>query len=651
VKHFGLDWGAFLQGLEGWGRLSPVARKVFLDRLAPNLAVKATTLGGSAHALTSSGLLAAVGDGSRFRIAEPYLPLLRGLRALERVSLFDDVSLARLEKYLAVHFSVAECAALTAQWLPYGDRRQTAERVSQPEWLEEFRQASDLKLWESRRSGAFEFRSFAQAGVAAALRAVIDRLLARSGAWTLADLVRSLPELPRPVLGQALYVGIRYLLLFPALRPADLEPVVGLWPSVVQRPAEPVAPTPEPVEPEETCSAGFALEDMITVLAACMVEPPRLRSNDLALFARARETLIGLLSPLPEWVEEVFTASPVQRIERAARILRLLDFVEVGNDEAGRPQLAATRRGREWIERPAKERVKGLLDPLKTPVRRHPEGAGLNFLPYDWPTIPSREFDEPAAIVTAFQDLPVGVFFDLVEFLRHRSTAANPLLALARSGKRYHWLPGVVGQIEQLWTRRLLGFFGDRLTLFGGVRLGRSGTRISFALTDVGQYLLDQVSDFTYAEELAAEVVVQPNFDVVFLTPSIPTEAALGRFAERLGTGVGTLFRITRRSVLTAAATGLTAEQAFATLRQAAAKGIPDNVAREIAGWFGQCRRITLRPAVLLHCPDVETARRVLATGGKSVMPLSDTVVELHEPQGKTALLRKLREVGVFASE
>jgi len=418
-----------------------------------------------------------------------------------------------------------------------------------------------------------------------------------------------------------------------------------------RHPAEPASPAPRPVEPEATCSAGFALDDMLIVLAACMVEPPRLRSNDLALFARARETLVALLAPLPEWVEEVFTASPVQRIERAVHTLRLLSFVEVGNDEAGRPQLAATRWGREWIERPAKERVKRLLDSLKSPSRRRAEGGGLNFLPYDWPTIPSHEFDEPTAIVTAFQDLPPGIFFDLVEFLRHRSTAANPLLALARSGKRYYWLPGVVEQIERLWTRRLLGFFGDRLVLLGGVRLGKSGGGISFALTDVGQYLLDQVNDFTFAEELAAEVVVQPNFDVVFLTPSIPTEAALGRFAERLGTGVGTLFRITRRSILTAAATGLTAEQALATLRQAAPKGVPDNVAREIASWFGQCRRVTLRPAVLVRCPDVETARRVLAAGGKSVTLLTDTVVELHDPQAKPALLRKLREVGVFASE
>ncbi len=144
---------------------------------------------------------------------------------------------------------------------------------------------------------------------------------------------------------------------------------------------------------------------------------------------------------------------------------------------------------------------------------------------------------------------------------------------------------------------------------------------------------------------------MQPNFEVVFLTPSVTAEAAFARFAERRGTGLGTLFRITRRSVLAAAASGLTAERAIATLRQMASKRVPDNVLREVAGWFSQTRRITLRPAVLLHCPDRETAGRVLAAGGKDVTPLTETVVELQEPGMKTTLLRKLREMGVFASE
>ncbi len=653
MKHFGLDWGAFLTGLAPWERLSPAARAVFLDRFAPNLAVKRNALGGTVPALTGSGLAIPAGgaQGDRLKLAEPYLPFLKGLRALGRLPLFEDPSEARLEKYLALHFSRAECAALTSQWLPYGTPRQVAERVSAPDWLEDFRRAPNPLVWESQRAGAFENRFFAEDGVAAALRAVIDGFLDVGGPCTLADLVRDLPDLPRPVLGEALYAGIRYLLLFPSLRPADLTPVVGLWPPLVRRLAQPGALSPAPIEPEETCPPGFALGDLVAILAACTVEAPRLRSSDMTIFARARDTLTALLTPLPEWVEEAFAASRFQRVEQAAWVLSQLGFLEVVRDEERRPHLTATGAGRKWLALPGKARLKSLLDDIKKPSSRPNRGSRFNFLPEDWSLPSTPDFDEAAATVAAFTELPLSTFFGLEAFLSHRSRARNPLAELSRSGRRYYWLPSHPEQLERIWTRRLLTFLHERLLLVGGVQLGRSGGAPCFALTEVGLYLLGAVTDFAYAEDLAADLVVQPNFEVVFLSPSILAEAALSRFAERLGTGVGTLFRITRRSVLAAAATGLTADEALATLRQAASKGVPDNVAREIAGWFGQTRRITVRPAVLVHCPDVEAARRVLAAGGKSVAPLTETVVELMEPKGKAALLRKLREVGVFVGE
>jgi hypothetical protein len=651
VKHFGLDWGAFLGGLERWERLSPADRGVFLEYFVPNQPVKRTAIGAAAPALARSGLVVAVGDGRRVQAAKPFLPLLRGLRAMARLQPFEQPIQAMLEAYIELHFSMEECGRLLGDGPRYVTRQLAADRVSSVEWLESFRQARDPIAWEKKHSGGAGLLCFAEPPVAPALRAVIDRLLTAGSPCQLGDLARALPKLPRAVLGKALYAGLRYLLLFPALRPADLEPIVGLWPPLVRRLQQTAVPHPAPVEPEETSAAGFVIEDMVAILAACTAEPPRLRSNDMTIFARARDTLAALLSPLPDWLQETFAASLPERVEHAAWTLSRLGFLEVTRDEERRPHLAATGPGRSWLELPAKARLQLLLENIKKPGRRPIRGTGLDFIPDEWSLQPTSDFDEAGATVTAFKDLRPGVFFDVVDFLSHRSRARNPLVELSRSGKRYYWLPGNPDQLEGIWARRLLSFLHERLLLVGGIQLGRVGEKSCFALTDIGLYLLGLADDFEVAADRPAEVVVQPNFDVVFLSPSITTEAAIARFAERRGTGVGTLFRITKRAVLGAAATGLTAEQALATLRQAAAKGVPDNVAREITGWFGQTRRITVRPAVLVHCPDVEAARRVLAAGGKSVTPLTDTVVELMEPKGKAALLRKLREVGVFLGE
>jgi hypothetical protein len=95
----------------------------------------------------------------------------------------------------------------------------------------------------------------------------------------------------------------------------------------------------------------------------------------------------------------------------------------------------------------------------------------------------------------------------------------------------------------------------------------------------------------------------------------------------------------------------MTAEQVLEALRNASDKPIPANVQREVTGWFDQCRRIALRTTTLITCPDSETAFRVVAAAGQHAALLTETVVELTDTQGKAALLRKLREVGVFLDE
>jgi hypothetical protein len=59
-------------------------------------------------------------------------------------------------------------------------------------------------------------------------------------------------------------------------------------------------------------------------------------------------------------------------------------------------------------------------------------------------------------------------------------------------------------------------------------------------------------------------------------------------------------------------------------------------------------REVTARHAMLIHCPDEETATRVLNAAGKKVTPLSATTLELHDAKPSPALLRKLREAGIF---
>jgi hypothetical protein len=116
--------------------------------------------------------------------------------------------------------------------------------------------------------------------------------------------------------------------------------------------------------------------------------------------------------------------------------------------------------------------------------------------------------------------------------------------------------------------------------------------RPGFRMRDGGRVLLglprDGLPDRDEEEAGAAsELVVQPNFEIVFLSPSAAAEAVLGRFCERVGREVGVLFRLTRQSLLRAAAAGLETEQVLATLTQGSRNPLPPNVEHEIRGWMG----------------------------------------------------------------
>lgn len=205
------------------------------------------------------------------------------------------------------------------------------------------------------------------------------------------------------------------------------------------------------------------------------------------------------------------------------------------------------------------------------------------------------------------------------------------------------------GELEDQWERLIERFLAQRLLVLDGVEIGITPERhLCFAMTAVGRCLLGYEEDFEYAAEPEARVVVQPNFEVVFLAANAEAEAALGRFAERVGRDVGTLFRITKQSVLRAAATGLDAAGLLEGLRCHATGSLPANVETEIRGWMDQCRTVRLESALLLRLPDAETTARAVSAAGKLVRLVSDTVLEVVEPRRRVALERRLAEEGIF---
>jgi hypothetical protein len=668
MKHFGTGWEAVLAALPVWERFSPPERRAILRHLKPSAGASTGELGEAAAAVRASGMVDASSTGKRLTPRPEYRPLVVTLRAMERVRVWEVPTPGVLVDYLQEHFTSDEASQLLHGRFHggYADRHELASRVSAEEWVEGFLAADTHEKavdWERERLLPFEASRFQSMAVWETARRMVRELVGLPGPLPLRELPARFAEVDRATLASALEAALRCLLLFVGVRDPELEPAVGPWPEVAARLGAGAPEPPAPVEAVETFEAAWTMEDMTTVLVAASAAPIRLRAGDGAVFARASEAIQARLVPLPEWVAELVDLDPADRVENAVAELaeRKLVFRMGGGRGTGEFRLEATPQGVKWLALSGRERLASLLDPLRASTDRNPRYAygalrGVQFFPVGL-TSPIRDkgLDLRAGINRAFLPLPAG-FVPVAPFLEHARRAANPFLDAVRAGKEpfdIHWGGRTARRRdwEQIWGGVLGAFLVLRLAALGGARLGRTAEGVAcFALTEVGRYLLGAAEGFEYGHAGEGEVVVQPNFEVVFLAPAPRVEAQLARFAERVGSGVGVLFRLTRASIHAAAEAGMGEAQVVEALTAAAPRGIPANVARQLRDWFSGVRLVKMRPALLLECPDAETAARVRGAAGKQVVRITDTVLELpgSDARDRTALLKKLRAAGVF---
>jgi hypothetical protein len=669
MKLFDLDWGAFLRVLPAWERLDVASRRRLLDTLKPSGAVAAQALGEQLDALLSSGLVETT--GTRAAVAAEMRPFVVALRAMDRHrELLADPVLPKLVRYLEEHFTNVETEALQQGIRGYGygwvDRHQVARQVASVDWLEQFLELgkkAEIKQWEDAHRGRTRPPLLGAGTVFETTQRLVRTLLPHRHGLRFAELSAALGGIPDTGLGSALHAALHYLLAVSVLDPETLEPRLGVWPPAARRLLREPAPPPQPVEPAESFHAASLMEDMTSVLVAAAGEPLRLRGNDYEIFARQQQAIAERLLVLPGWLQEALGIDTEQRISWAASLLRVLKMARVAGTAGTDLRLEATRKGGQWLALSDRDRLATLLDALRASKARNPSGwysadEPFPFFPGHVPIrLPDKVFDLRVSLADALLSEQSARFVRLENFLEYHSQERNPFLAPAvRAQLRGTYRTDVLHRMkredwEDLWATQLRGFLGSRLIVLGGARVGRT-TRgeICFAITEIGWYLFDGADDFDYGHDAQAEVVVQPNFEIVFLAPAPKVEAQLARFAERKGAGPGMIFQLTRASVLAAAEAGLTAEQVLETLRQASAHDLPGNIERQVRDWVATVRRVTVHSTVLIRCPDKETAARVRAAGGANLRPLTDTVLEMVDGTSKArqALLRKLRKDGVF---
>ncbi len=736
MKQYDIDWQDFLKRLPVWDQLTLKTRRI-LSELKSNQDVQIKVFGDDLPRLVKAEFLSPSAGRQRVRLNKKAGGFGRGIRAMGRYNILEDPSKPALREYILEVLTRNEQDALAPHSSYYYESSTDLVRSCRSvDWLLDFVAIGGIKeakKWEtSRRAPSYAYGKTSLTGPLLgsapqmkAAQLMVRELMTLTEPVPIGNLAKRLKIRDPALLATAIAVGIRYLLLFPAMRLEDMTPVLTVWPAISERLNRPPAKRPKSVATDKTFGCALLMEDMTTVLVGAAGEAPRIRQSDYGLFAKARTLFESKLMSVPKWCLEVHECTLSKRLDAAVDHLKTLGFLlatgTVGRDYRLEPMPAGTA----WLGMSAKERLKFILDEIKRNMpgtskqdkasdgaasgvardkvvstmeralriaidsndgydddydddddgefyfddydgsssRSCGEQGGLTLLARtpDWVDCVDLDADLLPGAIAAFASLARQRFVPLARFLEYQMRHANPLAQPRADGRpirlRIDWSlrEPSAEEAEECWIALLVDLLYSRLLPLGCVEVGiqkKSNIRC-IALTDVGRYLLGSAKDFEYGTKQDAEghIFVQPNFDVVFLAPSPLNEAALARFAERTGSGTGTLFKITRKSIFAAAGSGMTAKATLETLAAISAKPVPDNVAREIQGWFDQCRRISIQPAVLIHCPDAATATKVLAVGGAKLTAISDTVVELTDSTGKSTLVRKLRQAGVFTDQ
>jgi hypothetical protein len=664
MKTFDFDWTRFIDHVPAWESLPMPCREFFLFHCETNRRMPLRDISIDVTPLLDERFLEHAANPSYVKLRRFCLPFHRIMRIMARRSFFGEgkVRTRNLQAYLDAYLSKPDQLAL-------GDGRAAPSRqVSQTSWLDAFLRADSFRVWEEahrseRRTTRMLFES---EDCFRKTKQIIQVLMRGANPLMFSGLQDALGVAELADYAASIRAGIAYALLFPSMHDGNLLPAIGIWPGIHERLHRPKTSRPGAAAAVEEFHRAYLMDDMTALLVACAGKPLRLREYGTELYAADARKVEANLSPLPAWLKPLSPRGHKSRVETARDALRCMGLTETMSREGGE-WLISGKQGRQWLVLPPRDRLRTILDMLRERAEQEADlgcmdTPELHFMPYCRPLVyvASRPSNMTLLLGRAFGGLSTDTFTLLDEFLLYEAREANPWIERRKAGVKVadsDYGPcfaheGMLDdELEELWAKKLKVFLAERLIPLGGARIGRaSGDAILISLSDAGRYLLALAEDFEYGGEERSEILVQPNFDIVFVSPSPAAEAGVSRFAERVGRQVGTVFKLTRESIFDAFVTGLNADTVLRALAEISRKPVPGNVERQIRDWFAQCRKVGLSSAVLIRCPDKETALRVRSVGGHKLKPLSTTVLELTDKGYLKTLDRRLRQHGIAVS-
>jgi len=642
-----LKWNVF-DWFPRWQKLSLETRRLFIEKIDSTLKISGDFFSDEQiHELELSGLKLP----DKAALVPDIRPFRNLMRSMSRHFHFDPKIEKLSSEYITDHLTSEECSTIT---------RVNSFRHSTPVyyvqngmvdslWLDTFLNVESYELWEEMYT---TYRNpYLHADSADLLKKWIQHLIQGPNPIPFGEL----PDLGNgAIASEAFRAGIRYMLLFPALDSKTLDPIIGIWPEIHKQKNRKKLPPPSPLPLPKGCKSyctPLRLHDMTTLLVGTTGDGLRLKAHG-DLYQKEIDRIAGRLMASPPGYD---TSG---RLDDAFCWILATKLAARKGKSGKEYTLQATSAGRNWLAGSEAERLQSLADFMRQAYEKSlkpnwVEYGEISFLPYN----PNhnvgyqKELHVEARVCDAFDACLEGDWFLQEDFLGWNGESNNPLPVDRNNpiNQMFRRGFGSESERERCWKRILQKFLHDRLVPLGGVKLAiNSKGQVLFSITPVGKYLMGKTDQFDYRFEIPdGDLIVQPNFDVVFTAANPFAEGELTRYAERIGHGVGTLFKITRESILLALNSGMNDSRILESLGQISSKKLPRNVTAQIQDWSKSFRCITLKNITVIDCGDPETALRIRALFPQKTTPITATLLEITGEKNLTPFKKKLRENGI----
>jgi hypothetical protein len=306
-----------------------------------------------------------------------------------------------------------------------------------------------------------------------------------------------------------------------------------------------------------------------------------------------------------------------------------------------------------WLARVDNGLRAGELEPLLKldPISRHR-------ILCDWLLSTEKESYSRNVLTRLLEDLKPGVWYSTVEAVRYAMAlqSEDEQAVLRCSGGHWHYVsPSASAHSE----RALMRSIEEMLLWLGLVDRGEDEGESYFRVTELGQFLLtstgtDKAIPAALAAKLPrrkAEIVVQPNFDIVVPTQDMDPllTVPLDQFAERSSTGKATVYHLSKESFTRALQEGHSGN-AFIEFLMAHNRGggLPANVMTTLEDWRGGVKRIRLRTLQILETDDPLVLADLLHRRRfrKCLVPLDSQLTATYTKISRAELVKELEKDG-----